>query len=229
MTLSQVWNALKKPYAVAMGTALVVSSVWLFFYSKMIDLKDERIKAQEEEIQRISRIAAIPDTIEKLDSRLSAAERRIRIYDSAFPSDELTGRMVLGHNMGAATSLTLILSDAQDLIVARKFDLAEQKIEELDRLVPGFTGALFARWQIAASKGYSDDAILYGEQVLKRLPKDERVKPVYENVIALHLQKNQQKKAEEIALAMVRGFPSDTNAAQRFQGTFGYTASTNSP
>jgi hypothetical protein len=221
-SLAKLLNDLKKPFTTVTATTVVVSAIWFFFYSRMLEIKNERITQQQDEIQRISRIAAIPDTIEKLDSRLKSIEMKMRVYNSAFPYDELTGRMIVGQGIDAPTSITILMADGEALVQSRKFDLAEQKADEMERLIPGFTGALYLRFQIAAQKGYADDAILFGEQVLNRLPKDERVKECYKAVIVFRIQKKQLKKAEELGLAMARAFPNDTNAVRMFEETFRY-------
>jgi hypothetical protein len=221
-SFQKLWNTLKKPYAIAMGTGVMVSAVWLFFYTQMKDLKDERINALQDEVQRVSRIAAIPDTIEKIEARLRTLERQNHLYGAAFPIDEFTGRITLGNGIATGTPATTLVKDAQQLMVERKFDLAERKVEEAEKLIPGFTGALYLRWALAANKGYTNDAIAFGEQVLKRIPKDERIKDVYTHTLGLRLAANQRKEAEQLALAMVRAFPSDTNVIERFERTFGY-------
>jgi len=191
----------------------------------MRDLKEERIHALEGEVQRISRIAAIPDTVAKLDARIGALESKFHIYDSAFSLDELTGRMSLGSGMSAPTVLTILFAEATELINTNKYDLCEEKIAEMNRIVPDFSGALFLKCQIAQKKGYTEDVIKYGEQLIARLPKDERIKVIYEFVINSKLRRNEKKLAEDLALKMVRSFPNDTNVVESFVKVFGYSPS----
>jgi tetratricopeptide (TPR) repeat protein len=207
------------------ATAVAVSGIWAFFYSKMLELKNERISAQSEEIQRVSKIAAIPDTIDKLDKRIAGLENKIQFYDSAFPGNDFDGTIVLGGNIGASTRLTAFFNSIQDLISGKKYDLAEAKIKELDKFNSSYGGTLYLKWNLALQRGYQDDALSFADKVIERMPTEERIKGVYEWAIVIRLEKGDRKRAEQIGLSMVRAFPNDKEAFKKFENAFKYTPS----
>jgi len=209
---------LKGTIGLILGTSVVVSGAWGFFFYRTSALKDEQIALLEKRNadQRGSEVA--PEAIRRLEARLIP-------LGLAFPMDPLNGRVKVGIGMESPTEVTALIIKAEQLRNEKKFDLAGAKLSEIDRIYPEFSGTPFYRFLIERDKGNAQEAFALAEQAIRRLPQDNRVLDAYEFAIKMNLQEGNRSRAEDLCLTAIRMDAQNDKRREFFRQTFGYEPS----
>jgi len=198
------------------ATGTVVSAVWGFFFYKMVELKNQEITILEK---------SEPQALQKVAEKLDVLQESIAPLTLAFPFDNFDGRVGLGSGGSGPTKVTTLLIAADNLRKERKFDLAEAKVEEIERIYPSLAGARYMRFLIERDKGNKKEALTHAEDLIAQLPDDKRILDAYEFAVKGNLEIDKKKVAEELCLRAIKLDPKNKSLTDFFKSAFGYEPS----
>ncbi len=196
------------------GTIVVVSTVWGFFFSRVVEIKNERIALLEQE----KNTNGIGPYVKSIDERLA----RLSLATSIDPLD---GRASFGSGASGPTAVTMLAIDIGRLQQEKKYDLIDEKLDEIEKLYPGFPGALLIRFQVCLQKGQKEEAASYAEKLLAAVSNDKRLLGAYEFLVNSKLEAGKKAEAEKLALKELRLDPANTQIREGFRKVFGYDPS----
>jgi len=177
--------------------------------------------------QRVEQLKEQPSTsIMELDKSVKSLEQRITPLTLAIPMDPLSGTISLGQGItGSGTIITEKAGQVRKFIEERKFDRAEMEISEIEKLYADFPGVLYLKYELQKAKGNTEEAMEWGQKLVRRLPSDQRLVPIYLEVANALIEKGQKAKAEAFAIEAMRLNPDDNKLRDSFKAIFGYEPS----
>lgn len=95
----------------------------------------------------------------------------------------------------------------------------------MDKLMPGFAGTSLVRFMVSDAKGFTNDAVMYAEQIVAALPQDKRISWVCEKLAYYYVSMGRKKEAEALALQAMKWWPELPEWHEFFKATFGYVPS----
>ncbi len=215
----------KKPKgikAVFVSTVIVCAVVFGFIVTHILVVKNAEIDLLERQVELLSDVGAVPKAVAALQSDFSDLRDKLLPLTIVTQVDPVTGRCKFG-GMDSPTELSTDFSQALKLVEEKKYDLALQKAEEMEKLLPSFLGSHYVRFLVNKDKGYADEAAAEAEILIENGSADERLSNVYVFLINHYLSKTQKSKAEELAIKALKLWPEDKALAESFTKVFGYT------
>jgi tetratricopeptide (TPR) repeat protein len=213
------------------ATVVMCAAVFGFIYKHTVDSYNNRIETKndtidllERENKRLSEEGPVPEAVKKLESQIQELRNQLRPLTMLTKIDQITGRCDMGR-MSFGTILTTDFAEAQKLIEEKKFDLALAKADEMEKNLPDFVGATYVRFKVNQAKGYDDETASVAEELISRIPEDNRIEDVYVFLVNHYLRKNEKKKAEETSLKALNLWPEDEKLHESFEQVFGYKPS----
>lgn len=219
------WKLLWKT---VLGTLFVVGATAGPLIGWLIAVKDAQLKGKDDQISTLQKanenLAKNGPT--NLDVALKSLHTSMARIGMAFPISTFDGRVAMGQGIsGKPTPITELLAQAGTAIDAKQFDIAEEKLEAVEKLWPDFPGASYFRFFILKEKGkgYEKEAEATAERAIETMTDAiDFLKPLYEFAINQKLSRSDKPGAETLHLNFAKRFPEDTNIVSEFKRIFGY-------
>ena len=210
------------------ATVIMCAAIFGFIYKHTVDSYNNRIETKndtidllERENKRLSEEGPVPEAVKKLESQIKELRNQLRPLTMVTKIDQITGRCDMGM-MSFGTILTTDFAEAQRLIEEKKFDLALAKSDEMEGKLPDFVGAIYVRFKVNQAKGYGNEAAIIAEELISKIPEDNRIEDVYVFLVNHYLMKKEKKKAEETSIKALTLWPKDEKLQESFEKVFGY-------
>ena len=222
------WNLIWKS---VLGTISVIALTMGPLLGSILKAKEEQIKLRDDQLSNLKEISSqlSKSSNTNLDATLNQLQTGLSRLGMAFPISLYDGKVSLQQGMsGKATPITDLLIQAQDLVGSKRFDAAEERLQEVDKLWPNFPGANFQRFIMlqARGAGFEKEAEAMADRVITDLTDATSVlPPIYGYSINRKLARGEKAAAERLYLKMLHDNPSETNHVGEFVRIFGYTPS----
>jgi len=215
---------MKSPWKLITSTVAVCAIVFGFIYTYTFNIKNARIELLKEHVETLKDVGAVPKAVKRLQEQIESLQEQLRPLTLVTKVDPITGRGKMGV-MSFGTTLTQDLTEAQDLLKEKKYDLALAKAAEMEEKLPNFLGATYIRFKVNKAKGYKNEAANHAQKLIEGLPKDKRIKKVYTFLINYLLSQSKKKDAENLGINALQLWPDDNKLSKSFERVFGYKPS----
>ena len=215
---------MKSPWKLITSTVVVCATVFVFIYTYTLNIKNARIELLKERVEILKDVGAVPKAVKRLQEQIESLQEQLRPLTLVTKVDPITGRAESGV-MSFGTTLTQDLTEAQDLLKEKKYDLALAKAVEMEEKLPNFLGATYIRFKVNEVKGYKNEAAKHAQKLIEGLPKDQRIQEVYIFLIDHLISQNKKKDAENLGINALQLWSDDKELSQSFERVFGYKPS----